>query len=255
MKSRARHAAPPSAGTRLQALLVQLSSLAADDLRRMPQDSERAIHALRTRMKKIRSLLRLARGHVAPMAGQAVGVIVQDIKRAFGEARNEVVTARLRWELSGHQGEPVPLTPGVKWEAPLPEHIAPKVQELRRLIEALPLQALTWDEVDEAYAKTCRSAHKRMKRARTGDAEALHHWRRRVKDLYYQSLAFPHLPGSWKRIKPSRRLGSRLGRHHDLEMLRTCAQPELTRAELKCLLQYQAALEKKIFRLGPRLLG
>ena len=255
MKSRARHVAPRSAGARLHALLVQLSSLAADDLRRMPQEPERSIHALRTRMKKIRSLLRLARGHIAPMARRAVSVLVQDIKRAFSVVRNEAVTARLRWELSGHQGAAVPLTPGFRSEAPLPEHIAPKVQKLRRLIEALSLQRLTWEAVDEAYAQTCRSARKRMKRARTGDSEALHHWRRRVKDLYYQSLAFPRLPGSRKRIKPSRRLGSRLGKHHDLEMLRMSAQPELTKAELKRLLQYQAALEKKIFRLGPRLLG
>lgn len=250
MKSAASHALSLTAGAFWHRLLIRLSTQATDDLRRLRHEPERAIHDLRKRMKKLRSVLRLGTEHISPQDRETISAAARDIKNAFGTERNQAVVSRLRL-LLGDTGTPD--AQPKKSSAALPRYVRPSLRQLQRLIAALSPPALTWKHLCAAHAQTYHAARKRMKRAQSGRPEDFHQWRKRVKDFYYQSLALYRLERAKKPIRQSRHLGSLLGKHHDLEVLRTSAGPELPPTALKQLLKKQAALEKKAFKLGARL--
>jgi hypothetical protein len=247
-----RPAAPHHAGARVHTLLMQFATLAGNDLRRIATAPEHGVHHIRTRMKKIRSILRLARSQIAVATRRAISATAGEIKDAFGAARNKTIMARLRRKISGPEEGGKTAKPATR--VPVPAKIAPRVLKLQSLIAALPLSTLQWPDVCRAYAKTCRSVRRSMKRAKGGDAVRLHEWRRRVKDLYYQSLALDSLGGLERRIRLSHRLGSDLGRHNDLEVLRRSKACKLSRVTLKRVKKKQAALRKRIFATGAKLL-
>lgn len=250
MKSKSTHQARLAPGTRLRRMLMQFAILAENDLRRIPKTPRHSVHALRTRMKKLRSILRLAHGQIAPTAGTAITRKARDAKDTFDAVRNQEVLNRLlkKWSSRG-----TAKIPGQKISDAMLEQVRLLARKLQRLIAALPLDALRWTDLCRAHEKTYRSARRWMKRSASGNPEHLHHWRRRVKDLYYQSLALRHLGGMKRRIRQSHRLGSRLGKCHDLHLLQRCAGAKLSPAELKRVRRLQAELHKKIFAAGTKL--
>ncbi|MEI6535633.1 MAG: CHAD domain-containing protein [Verrucomicrobiaceae bacterium] len=237
-------------GARLQRMLNQFAVLAGDDLQRMPSTPGHSVHALRTRMKKIRSVLRLVHGQVAEAAEDAISWTARDIKDAFDTMRNNEVMERLAHKWAKNEAVLISKKRAV---VTIPKDVRLKLRKLQRFIAALPLNGLRWKDVFREYEQTYRSARRWMRRAGSGDADDLHHWRRRVKDLYYQSLALHHLGGSHRRIRQSRQLGSRLGKSNDLELMRRYFGATLSENAIRRVQRAQAALQKKIYVIGPKL--
>ncbi len=76
--------------------------------------------------------------------------------------------------------------------APGPLHLA--VAELVALAEALDLSALDESDLKRAWHRTCRRTRKAMKAAaKSGGASDFHAWRKRAKELWYQSEAIAKL--------------------------------------------------------------
>ena len=80
------------------------------------------------------------------------------------------------------------------------------------------IRTLAWNDIAKSYAHRYAKARQWFRRCRhKPSAERLHHWRKLVKDHYFQSLiVLRHRP----HLKATRKLGSLLGRMHDLAMLR-----------------------------------
>ncbi len=250
MKANVTQHARLAPGARLRRMLMQFAMLAANDLSRISKAPRHSVHALRTRMKKLRSILRLAHGQIAPTAVRAVSRTARDAKDTFDAVRNQEVLNRLLQKWSCKRA---PKIPGQIISDAMLEQVRLLTRKLQRLIAALPLDALRWTGLCRAHEKTYRSARRWMSRAASGNPEHLHHWRRSVKDLYYQSLALHHLGGMKRRIRQSHRLGSRLGKCHDLHLLQRCAGAKLSPAELKRIRRSEAGLHKKIFATGTKL--
>lgn len=251
MKSNINQHARLTPGARLHQMLMQFAILAEYDLRRISKSPRHSVHALRTRMKKLRSILRLAHGQIAPTAGTAISRTARETKDSFDAVRNQDVLNRLLMKWSR---KCAPNVPQQKISDAILKQAGLLVRKLQHLIAALPLDAVRWKHICRAHEKTYRSARRWMKRAGSGNPEDLHHWRRRVKDLYYQSLALRHLGGMKRRIRQSHRIGSRLGKFRDLDLLQLCEGANLSPAELKRVRRTQAELHKKIFAAGTKLL-
>jgi CHAD domain-containing protein len=100
--------------------------------------------------------------------------------------------------------------------APEPLHLA--VAELVALTEALDLSALDESDLKQAWHRTCRRARKAMKAAaKSGGAGDFHAWRKRAKELWYQSEALAkHDDTIAEACKPAEKLSDLLGDEHDL---------------------------------------
>lgn len=115
-------------------------------------------------------------------------------------------------------------------------------------------------------ARTLARASKAMTTARqTGgtEAEAFHDWRKRTKDLWYQtrllSAVWPEGIGLWQGAADQ--LGEMLGEHHDLEVFvaltetiegEAAAEALALRAQAR---RMSADIEARAFKLGARLLA
>lgn len=220
---------PRRPGVWLKNLLTGLARHAEGDLRRIPSAPAENIHALRTRMKKLHALLRLANHHVPPETSKNLRQRMRDIKNAFTESRDAEVMQKLVARMS-HQRRMPPLEEGVPEMGmpdastvpadPLVRQVVGQVATLRRALNALPLQSLTWRDVISAYSRRYRACRRALRRCeKDPDPKLFHRWRRPVKELYYMSLALHALPGVVPRIAPTRELGSLLGREHDLILL------------------------------------
>ncbi len=198
----------------LRALLRQLAAQGLRDLERMREAPDAAIHDLRVRMKKLRAVLRLGKTAANKTMLSAIDHHCRAIKNSYGAQRDDMVLQRL---CQKHFHEALPASAEIRAADRTPEHGQRELLALDRELERLPLAGLEWKQVLANYRKTWRSAKKRMRRWEDHqDPHDLHPWRKRVKQLYFQSLALIWLKGAKKRIRRARKLGSRLGRDHDL---------------------------------------
>ena len=231
------HAAPPEAAVWLKRLLVHMATLAEQDARRVKSQPDTAIHALRKRMKKLFALLRLARPALSVEQFATLKGAIRSLKRTVATQRDQVVMNELFKSLDhdglcpkdadGRKIRRKSVRPTVMTEATL-EQLTDRLGRLR-------LFSLSWDTVAEAYAKTYRKGHKASERSHkdTG-TEALHSWRKAVKDHYYQTLALHAWLGHPRRLRRTRRLSSLLGKVHDIDVfVRTQGIDEPTRALLE----------------------
>lgn len=222
---------------RFQDLLVQLARQARNDLARIPRHPPRAIHALRTRMKKLPAILRLVESRVSTRSRRAILASAKRLRKAFAPQRDAQVAA----EMGFPAGPPAKRRP----TRPLLQEAA----RLLRLLEAQTLDGLTRKEVRDAYVKTYRAGRKRMKACLDDpDPALLHAWRRPVKELYYQSLALHRVRGMTRRVRRARRLGRWLGRDHDWQLI-----VERMPAAGKRIKPERNRLRRRIFKLGRKL--
>lgn len=199
---------------------------------RQPEEGPVYIHRIRVDIKRLRAWLRLVRGAAGPdwrardrrlrdvarrlSPSRDAQVVLDTLKnlenRAAGEEKDAVALLRSRLHFT-------PAVAGIDWPTLKPE--------LTEAVEALrgPAAALDSDRVVRRGLKRCyKRAVREGGRAFSGTdgIEALHQLRKRVKYLYYQ-LQFVNRvrPGSYVRTrKRLDKLGDRLGRIHDLDLLR-----------------------------------
>jgi CHAD domain-containing protein len=208
------------AGEGLKTVLLRLARQAQDDIEELGQDPAGRIHDLRTGMKKYRALLRLAACAMKKPMRRAMRDRAAWIKDAMAGARDEHVVHGTILRVLGeeaverHALHPLHADPGS--HAPEPLHLA--VAELVALTEALDLSALDESDLKKAWRRTRRRARKAMKAAaKSGAAGDFHTWRKRAKELWYQSEALANLDEEIEEARePAEKLSDLLGDEHDL---------------------------------------
>jgi hypothetical protein len=254
------HAAPPEAAVWLKRLLVHMATLAEQDAHRVQAHPDTAIHALRKRMKKLLALLRLARPALSVEQFATLKGAIRNLKRTVATQRDQVVMDQLLKSLDhaglcpkddqGRKLRRKSVRPPVVTEATL-EQLTRQASSLTDRLGRLRLFSLSWETVAEAYTKTYRKGHKASERSHkdTG-TEALHSWRKVVKDHYYQTLALYVWLGHPRRLRRTRRLSSLLGKVHDIDVfVRTQQVDESTRSALE---DRREKLLSKIQKKGAR---
>lgn len=243
----------PSARRWLAGLLLQLATRAVADARRISRDHDNAVHMLRVRMKKLHALLLLAYDDPARAALEPVIKRLRAIKDGVAGSRDTWVTERLAMKL----GEGlIPLTP----QPAVPEWSVRKVlrqaQALLAIIRDLPLPRQTWEQILARHERSLRRARRAMKRCRRShDEEDFHRWRKRVKTLYYQSLALRYRDAADLDLRALDLLGRRLGREHDLTLLRVRIPADEPSGIWRDLVERRRRqLHRRLRRLGKKAL-
>ncbi len=236
-------------GEWLKRLLLQLCVQAARDATRIPRWPESAVHALRRRLKKLQSLLRLVPPGPDPAQLQALRAALRQLKAAVAPQRDQDVLVALARELG------LPARPRRALAA---APVAPLrlVRALTRQVRALDLGGLGCEEVAQRYQKTCRRAQQAWKSARREPSvDTLHDWRKRVKDLHYQSLALHRWLRRRKRLRHTHQLGALLGRRLDLDLYASRLGQDRRRPPRTLLAEVEGRrrrLTRRIFQRGQQ---
>jgi len=211
---------------------------AQDRLRAAGEDGAAdAIHGARKDLKKIRSVLRLARGGLGKKALRAENRRFRDAGRMLSESRDAEVKLQTLAQLRERSGEELPASQARAWEAALAADRA-RVQadaggeRAERAIEAIAageariaewsLEPDCWRLLEPGLDRCYRQGRRALKavRAERRD-EDVHELRKRVKDLWYQQRL---LVEAWPELlepatEQAHRLADLLGDHHDLAVL------------------------------------
>ena len=238
---------------RFHLVLLHLAEQARRDLDAMGLRPERAIHALRTRMKNLRALLLLVKPRMPKPARKAVAAVAGRLKDSFSEQRDAHVIGALRAKFPG-LGNPAADTKSAPTDGNAGRSAKSDAARLVRMVSKLGLQDLSWADVFDGYLRTYRAGRKAMKMCESEvTAKAFHKWRRPVKELFYQSQALQPLDGMKQRRSAAERLGDRLGKMHDLDMLRVSAKKARAKNAVKEIAKRQRELTPAIFKAAARL--
>ncbi|MCE9519366.1 MAG: CHAD domain-containing protein [Verrucomicrobia bacterium] len=218
-------------------LLLQLARESRSDLKKIPHHPKRAIHALRTRMKKLSAIVNLVGLSIPARTRHAILASTKRLKNAFASQRDAQVAAEMG----------IACKPLTKSQATAP--LYEETSRLAHLLQSVMLDGLTKKELCKAYVETYRTGRKHMKQCLADpDPTRLHAWRKPVKELYYQSLALHRAPGMTRRIRRARRLGRWLGKHHDWQLVL-----ERQLAAGKRIQPKRERLRRRIFKLASKL--
>ncbi|MDD2675931.1 MAG: CHAD domain-containing protein [Methylacidiphilaceae bacterium] len=207
------------------------------------------VHQIRVLAKKLRAYLRLLRGSVPEKLVQLEEKRIKRIAGNLGRARDEEICRQILQWLAA-KGDKEGCRQGVRAAlVHFPDAAATgldrrKLVQARKGIEARRLRLLALlDEhpaqegkLEELLKKEYGKSRRGMRKAlRDGSPEAFHQWRKRVKRLGYQTAMF--CPSSRKRLARLEtkflRLGSLLGRLHDLHVLKARIERRATPLEPK----------------------
>lgn len=207
-----------------------------DDARaRLHDDGEtfgESVHEARKRLKEIRAVLRLARRGMRKGEAKAAQAVLRDSGRRLAPVRDaEVVLATLD-RLRGHddlvgafRGELLEDLASARGRVSRPEVTAAVVADLETLREESGRWRLEVDAdvLADGVAQGHRGGRKALRAALAapGDDEALHEWRKRVKDGWYHLLL---LRGAWRApvsalADEAHEISEALGADHDLVVL------------------------------------
>ena len=140
-------------------------------------------------------------------------------------------------------------------------HCRAQLRKARRRVKAWPLRRLDRWELSRALRRSYRRGLEALAAAaRTGAPEHFHEWRKRAKDLWYQSrLLQPAEPKALASLADDLKvLSEQLGDEHDLVMLEAALQTaRLERAELNLVLALtrskRSELQRAALTQGRRL--
>ena len=241
-------------------------------LARYRSDGEgEAIHEARKLVKQIRAALRLIRSRLGSRlyarenrrfreAGlrlsnlrdaQVLGLALDALRK---EARGRLLEAailQLEQSLAGRRQQAA----GEGFNAATLEA---SLKAARRL-EPWPLEKLVWRDVRRGLRQTYRQGRKAFARVRAHPTDAaLHEWRKRVKNLFYQLTLLDRLTSKTGRrlARTLQDLGEELGDDHDLAMLSNQARnARLTGAGKERLMEFIAARRGRLQRAALKLGG
>jgi CHAD domain-containing protein len=228
-----------------------------------PRPSQRgaAVHESRKRLKELRAALRLVR----PALGQALfdqeNAALRDLGRPLSDVRDAQVMLDALAKLKDHFNEELSSDAFAAVRRALAKRrqkivrqtvdeagaLANSAQALgaaQRRAADWPLGQLSWGIVVDGLGQIYRQGRSAMAAAHAGDDNALHEWRKRVKDLRYQLTILQPL---WPAVlcamaDAAHTLGDRLGDDHDLAVLNGLLSGELHDAAPKHDRQALAAL-------------
>jgi hypothetical protein len=205
---------------------------------------------MRRRLKKLQSLVRLLPPGPDPAPLQALRAALRQLKAALAPQRDYAVRLALDRKL-GRKARPRRARAAA---AVSPLGLA---RALTPRVRALDLAGLDWDELAERFRKTSHRARQAWKSARSQPSiDALHDWRKRFKDLHYQSLALNRWLRRRKPLRRTHQLGALLGRRLDLDWYAARLAREQRRPSRALVTEVDARrsrLTQRIFRRGQQL--
>jgi CHAD domain-containing protein len=241
---------------------------AIDELRgKTDSTAEEAVHEARKDLKKLRALLRLARGELGETTFARENACFRDAGRELAAARDSDVMldtvkaldmpAALGWELrkaiEAHRARD-----GDDSRGAAAARVVEMLREARGRVDDWPLEHDSFAALREGLEHTYRRGRRDLKAARANPTvEGLHEWRKRVKELWYHHTLLREL---WPPVMQAvgdqaHELADRLGDDHDLAMLadwirdHTDAGPEFFEA----VDRRRAELQADAMNLGARL--
>jgi CHAD domain-containing protein len=241
---------------------------AIDELRgKTDSTPEEAVHAARKDLKKLRALLRLARGELGESAFARANTCFRDAGRELAAARDSDVMldtlkaldlpAGLGWDLrKAIQAHRARNGGGGRHTAAA--GVVSMLREARRRVDDWPLEDDSFRALRDGLESTYRRGRRDFKAVQANaSVEALHEWRKRVKDLWYHhSLLCALWPPVMEAVgDEAHQLADRLGDDHDLAVLadwireHTDAGPEFFDA----VDRRRAELQAEAITLGARL--
>jgi CHAD domain-containing protein len=241
---------------------------AIDELRgKTDSTPEEAVHEARKDMKKLRALLRLARGELGNETFARENACFRDAARELAGTRDADVMletlgaldlpAALGSELrKAIQAEREGAGPDGR-EAAARGAVA-MLKEARKRVDDWPLERDSFEALAGGVERTYRRGRRTLRAARDEPtAEALHEWRKRVKDLWYHHTLLRELwPPVMRAVgDDAHELSDRLGDDHDLVVLAAWvrghleADPEFSEA----VIRRRGELQDEAFALGARL--
>jgi CHAD domain-containing protein len=241
---------------------------AIDELRgKTDSTAEEAVHEARKDLKKLRALLRLARGELGESAFARENTCFRDAGRELAAARDSDVMldtlkaldvpADLGWDL--HKAiEAHRARNGEGGRHAAAAGVVAMLREARGRADHWRLERDSFGALQGGLKRTYRRGRRDFKAAQANPSvEALHEWRKRVKDLWYQhTLLRPLWPPVMQAVgDQAHELADRLGDDHDLAMLagwvrdHTETGPEFFDA----VDRRRAALQADAMALGARL--
>lgn len=241
---------------------------ALDELRgKTDSTPEEAVHEARKDMKKLRALLRLARGELGKDTFERENACFRDAARELAGTRDsDVMLDTLR---------ALELPSGLGWELrklvqaqlaqngqPDREAVAGRavaiLKEARKRVDDWPLARDSFEGLAGGLERTYRRGRRAFKAALDEpSAEALHEWRKRVKDLWYDHTLLRELwpPVMTAAGDEAHELSDRLGDDHDLVVLAAWVRghldpdPDFSDA----VIRRREELQRESFALGERL--
>jgi CHAD domain-containing protein len=241
---------------------------AIDELRgKSDSTPEEAVHEARKDTKKLRALLRLARGELGEETFGRENACFRDAARELSGARDSDVMLETLGALE--------LPPGVGWE--LRKSIQAEraldgeghreaaaggavatLEEARKRVDDWPLEQDAFEAVAGGLKRTYRRGRRDFRAARAEPTvESLHEWRKRVKELWYHHTLLREL---WPPVMAAvgdqaHELADQLGDDHDLAVLaawvREHADPEPEFFE--AVDRRREELQRQAFALGALL--
>lgn len=248
-----RHTSGTLLSRRFRLVLLHLAEEARRDLDALAARPNRCIHSLRTRMKNLRSLLLLVKPRIPKPKRKTLTALAEALKDAFSEQRDADVVAALRAKISGQRNTAPKekMTPQIALRNKTGKADASR---LIRVVAKLQLEGLAWPDVIDGYLRTYRAGRRAMKACECKPTAAtFHRWRRPVKDLFYQSQALKPLEGMKARRRLAERLGDRLGKLNDLDLLRSEAKKSRDAAVSKHIAKKLRSLKTVIFKAAAKL--
>ncbi len=269
-----RLAAGEQAGAGLRRAARGRVDAALDRLHVDPQgNTATAVHDTRKDLKKLRSLLRLVRDSLGERRYREENERYRDAARQLSPARDAEVNLATLAALRERYPVQTPASPMLQ-EALEQEHGQLAVEgdaldeRIAQVIDAIgggaagiddwPLDGDDFDLVRAGIERAYKRGRRGLRAVRDDpSAEAVHDWRKRVKDLWYQLRL---LQGAWPPVlkaaaKEAHELADLLGDHHDLSVLveKTHAHAPDPAALAALAAQRQAELLAAALQLGDRL--
>jgi CHAD domain-containing protein len=239
---------------------------------------DETVHSMRKSCKKLRGLIRLVRPVFDDY--QAENAAFRDAGRDLSGVRDGAVLLETYDGLLDTYAEQIDRSQfapirrrltALQRELANRDDIPEMLDEFRRAMTKARKRARRWSIADDGFdaiepgvRKTYKSAQRAMVDAsKKATPEAVHEWRKRVKDHWYQARLLS--PIWWEPMKAhcdvTDELGDMLGRHHDLEVFQQrLGEDELGAASDIDVLtglarRRQKAIEDDAFAIGARLLA
>jgi CYTH domain-containing protein/CHAD domain-containing protein len=265
------------AGASLRQIAVRRADAALEKLRTVEERGlAESIHGARKDLKKLRAVLRLSRDQLGGKLFRAESRRYRDAGRLLAGSRDAQVRLDTAVALRRHFETVFPSDAAVEWEGALErerdviagsaedqreprERAMAMIEEGRARIADWPLNEESWRLVGPGLTRSYRLGRRCMKQTLSDpSAEAVHEWRKRTKDLWYQlrivRKAWPDLLE--KTAERAHDLADLLGDHHDLTVLgEDLAGREIEQraAFEKLIAQRQDELLREALEIGRRL--
>jgi CHAD domain-containing protein len=194
-----------------------------------PRPSEHDVHALRRSCKRLRAWLVLLREPIGEKTARAIEQQLRTLAAGLGAARAAVVLEQMLLSLADDDASVGAAVHLAQRQLDLHSRDAATIdQDSRRLlsmatiaIAELPLRDIDATMLERGLIAGYRRAHHAMHDAVSGEAKAMHEWRRKLRrHTDHSRLLSPLWPALWQqRRKLLKRLNDQLGEHHDLQDL------------------------------------